>query len=51
MRELADHKGVLLEEPEYFGPHTLCRAACRRFASLGEALIEQKAPCTANSPS
>jgi len=40
--ELPDHKGVLLEEPEYFGEHTLCREACRRFPGLGEALIEEK---------
>jgi hypothetical protein len=42
LRELSDHKGVLLEEPEYFGPHTLCRAARRRFPGLGEALTESR---------
>jgi biotin synthase-related radical SAM superfamily protein len=33
---------VLLEEPEYFGPHILCRAACKRFRALGEVLLEER---------
>jgi len=42
LRELADHKGVLLEEPEYFGEHTLCRAAVRRFPGLREMLLDEQ---------
>lgn len=42
MRELPDHRGVLLEEPDYVGPHTLCRAGCERFPRLGEVLLEER---------
>jgi len=42
LHELPEKKGVLLEEPEYVGPHTLCRAGCKRFSPLGEALLEQQ---------
>ena len=33
---------MLLEEPEYFGPHSLCRAACKRFRALGEVLLDER---------
>jgi hypothetical protein len=42
VRDLPEQKGVLLEEPEYLGPHTLCRAACKRLPTLGEALFEER---------
>jgi hypothetical protein len=42
LRELPDQKGVLLEEPEYFGPHSLCRAACKQFPGLGERLLQER---------
>lgn len=42
MRELPEGRGILLEEPEFFGPHTLCHAACQRFTALSEALLEER---------
>jgi hypothetical protein len=42
LQELPEKKGVLLQEPEYVGPHTLCRAGCKRLPALGEALLEER---------